>query len=341
MLGKSHVKIGILSCMLISTVPAINKFALFNNGFISIPRGINFAGLALAGLGALAVDADSQHSKINQMNVVTGVFNESVSFIETILMTIINMVFTVGIGAFALYNADVLIKEMSKFSKVAPYAEQLVYGGALILIVLGIAGTKLARYIPVLGTLYNIISNVVSGAAALLKRAWMFLVYIGGGLYIIYYNYNHIHDFKLYLIGVLFIAIAIFPHRTFLHSPEGIILFSVCVSYLLGKVGYAYLAAYFIIGYISHIYWADIFTAEGVPLSSLPTIFEIVKIDNVLIKFDVYKRIKDVLNIKLRLPPHMRTGSDRGNFFETVYILILLAIVVLAFDKYGGAIKFI
>lgn len=339
MLGKSHLKIGVLSGVMVATVPILNSFPLFNNQFIHVPKGINVAGVALAALGALMVDADSQHSKINHMNVATGVFNEGVGFLEKILKTIINMIFTAGLGAFILYNSSTFIKQISAISKLRPYAYYITFGVAYMLILAGIMGIRIARYIPLFGAIYVLITEAIANIAALLKRAWMFLIYVGGGICIMYYNFSHLNDPMIYLIGFLCIAIAIFPHRSFLHSIEGVILFTIAASYVLYKIGYGYLNGYFFIGYASHIYWADIFTAEGVPFSIIPMLLKRLKLKDVLMKFKAYRIIDKILNIRLRVPPHVRTGSEGGNAFEAIYVFSFLILAVLAFDKYGGVIK--
>ena len=96
----------------------------------------------------------------------------------------------------------------------------------------------------------------------------------------------------------------------------------------------------FFVGYISHIYWADIFTKEGVPVLSLPRF-----IAKALRKLGIHNKfiliLEKIGKFKLKLPPHITTGSELGNLFEVIYIILLLLVLVIGFIVYGGEFRII
>ncbi len=168
----------------------------------------------------------------------------------------------------------------------------------------------------------------------------MFLTYVCSSVILAIYNVLNQNDIYVYLICVLLICIATFPHRSFLHSVEGVIVFTISASYVFSKLGYEYLTGCFFVGYISHIYWADIFTKEGVPVLSLPRF-----IAKALRKLGIHNKfiitLEKIGKFKLKLPPHITTGSELGNLFEVIYIILLLIVVVIGFIVYGGEFRVI
>ena len=168
----------------------------------------------------------------------------------------------------------------------------------------------------------------------------MFLTYICSSAALAIYNVLNQNDIYVYLICFLLICIATFPHRSFLHSVEGVIVFTISASYVFSKLGHGYLTGCFFVGYISHIYWADIFTKEGVPVLSLPRF-----ISTALRKLGIHNKctitLEKIGKFKLKLPPHITTGSEPGNLFEVIYIMILLVVVVIGFIVYGGEFRVI
>ncbi|RCX10409.1 LexA-binding, inner membrane-associated putative hydrolase, partial [Anaerobacterium chartisolvens] len=169
-------------------------------------------------------------------------------------------------------------------------------------------------------------------------RAVMFLAYAGCGAAILIYNLNSTGDGVVYLAGLLLIATAIFPHRSFLHSTEGLVLYSICAFYLAGKLGYAYLGNAFFLGYASHLYLADMFTKEGIPLSVIPMILKKAGVHKVLKKYTLYRAVYGVLDIRLRLPLSS-TGSKSGDRLEGAYVLLLLIACAAAFLISGAGIS--
>lgn len=332
MMGKTHFKVGVLSYAIISTVPAFGGNAK-----------ISLVNLAVAGVAALMADADSQHSSINHMNPITGSANKAIDLFRDIIEMIVRLGFTLGLAWLIIEQASYVKGMIGSVATLRPYAEMITYGAAAILVLMGLSGKKgnwFIRKIPVIGGIYRAFISLIYNLASQLKRAVMFIVYAGIGVWIIYYNLKHYQDNRLNLIGVLFIGIAVFPHRSFLHSIEGFTLFTLAVGYLANKIGHSYLLYPFMIGYGSHLYLSDIFTNEGVPLSSVPMILKKLRIDQHLRKYSWYSMIMNVLEIRLKVPL-MSTGTAGGHFFEYGYVVILAVAAAASFMTYNGSIRLI
>lgn len=335
--GRAHWKIATLSCAIVSIIPVVNKLAIFNNKFIHVPSGVSIVGLGIAAIAGLAVDADSQHSMINHMNPVTGSANGIIGMVENLLKLAVRLILGVGMGWIVYKYSKVIIHQLEAIKAVKQYATIITYTLAGLLVFCGIASERILIRIPIIGLLYSSISGVIDSGANVVKRVSNFIIYGGSAAFIIIYNMRNTNDINLYIIALLLIAIAIFPHRTFLHSIEGTVVFSISISYLLNKIGYKYLTGYFVVGYLSHIYWADSLTKEGVPLFSTPIILKMI-----LEKFGIKNNVIDRLaKFKIRLPPSVSTGSPTGNLFETVYIFALVVVVIIAYKVYGPAIRII
>ncbi|MBB6217158.1 membrane-bound metal-dependent hydrolase YbcI (DUF457 family) [Anaerosolibacter carboniphilus] len=338
MMGKTHFQIGVLSYVIASTVPAFNVLP-----FEGVAQSLTIAGMAVAGMAGLMADADSQHSKINHLNPVTGMAKGAINTLERIIETIIGFVFTLGIGVYILFNPGAFIGILSSLEPTKDYAITITYAAAILFILLGFMGRKgryLLRNIPVIGNLYEGIMSIVYKGGNFLKRGAMILIYGGTGAGIIRYSYLNGGNIYLYLIGLLFIGIAIFPHRSFLHSIEGFILFAIAAWYLGNKIGHAWIMQPFMIGYFSHLYLTDALTKEGVPLSIIPMIINKLGLKKKLKRFKVYQIINSVLSFRVRLPL-MSTGSTWGNIFESCYVIVLLIVAVSSFIVFNGNIKLI
>lgn len=333
--GKSHQKIAMLSYAIVATIPIVNSMPLFNNKYIHVPMGISLIGLATAGLSGLLVDADSQHSKINHMNPLTGTSNKVISDIEKILKLLLRLFLGVGLGALILWYSKTIIEELSGIKYISKYAQIITYLTSFIFIFFGVTSERIFKKIPIIGLAYKKLSSIISEGSHDFIRIGMFLTYAGSSAILAIYNFTNLKDPNIYLICILLIGIATFPHRTFLHSLEGVSIFTLSASYVFNKLGYEYLTGCFFVGYISHIYWADIFTKEGVPVLSMPRF-----IASLLKKLGFHNKLIHALEkigkFKLKLPPHITTGSDAGNLFEVIYILVLFVIVVIGFTVYGG-----
>ncbi|MBU3143674.1 metal-dependent hydrolase [Clostridium sp. CF012] len=339
--GKSHQKIAMLSYAIVATIPAINSMLIFNNKYIDVPMGISLIGLATAGLSGLLVDADSQHSKINHMNPLTGTSNKVINDVEKILKLLLRLILGVGLGALILWYSKTItgelaeIKYIEEYAHINIYAHIFTYSMAFIFVVLGVTNERNFKRIPLIGSVYKKLSAIISVGSNDFVRISMFLTYAGSSIILAVYNFTNLKDPTIYLICILLIGIATFPHRTFLHSIEGVAIFTISASYVFNKLGYEYLTGCFFVGYISHIYWADIFTKEGVPVLSMPRF-----IGSLLKKLGFHNKLVHFLEkigkFKLKLPPHITTGSDAGNLFEVIYILLLFVVVVIGFIVYGG-----
>lgn len=333
--GKSHQKIAMLSYAIVATIPVVNSMPLFNNRYIHVPMGISLIGLATAGLSGLLVDADNQHSKINHMNPLTGTSNKVISAIEKMLKLLLRLFLGVGLGALILWYSHTIIEDLAGIKYISKYAEIITYLTSFIFIFIGITCERFFKKIPIVGLAYTKLSTIISEGSHDFIRIGMFLSYAGSSAILAIYNLTNLNNPTIYLICILLIGIATFPHRTFLHSIEGVTIFTLSASYVFNKVGCERLTGCFFVGYISHIYWADIFTKEGVPILSMPKFiaefFKKLGLHNKLVH-----ALEKIGQFKLKLPPHITTGSDAGNLFEVIYILALVVIVVIGFTVYGG-----
>ncbi|MBU3159168.1 metal-dependent hydrolase [Clostridium frigoris] len=338
--GRSHQKIAMLSYAIVATVPIINSMTLFNNRYIHIPMGISFIGLGTACLSGLLVDADSQNSKINHMNPLIGTSNIVTNDTEKLLKLLLRLSLSVVLCALTLIYSAKIIAQLTTITYIGNYAKFCTYFMAFIFMVIGIANDKTYKKIPILGLVYKKLSFLINKGSNTFKRTTMFLTYIGASFILVLYNIANTNDIFIYIICLLLICIAVFPHRSFLHSIEGVIIFTISASYIFKKLGYEYLTGCFFVGYISHIYWGDIFTKEGIPLLSTPRfIAELLK--KIGIRNNFVYVFQKIGKFKLKLPPHITTGSDVGNLFEVIYIIILFIIFVVSFNVYGGQFKII
>ncbi|MFT5872063.1 MAG: hypothetical protein ACI8WT_000990 [Clostridium sp.] len=338
--GKSHQKIAMISYAIVATIPVINAMPIFNNKYIHIPMGISIIGLFTAGMAGLLVDADSQHSKINHMNPLTGTSNKVISGIDKLLKLFLRLLLGVGIGALILLYSKTIIDTLTRMKYIGMYAHIFTYSMSFIFIVLGVTNEKIFKKIPLIGLVYKKISAMISVNSHNFKRKTMFLTYACSSIVLAIYNFTNLNDINIYIICILLICIVIFPHRTFLHSIEGVTIFTISASYIFNKLGYEYLTGCFFVGYVSHIYWADILTKEGVPILSSPRLIaELLKKMNLHNKFVHF--LERIGKFKLKLPPHITTGSDTGNLFEVIYIIVLFVVAVIGFSVYGGDFRVI
>lgn len=338
--GSSHQKIAMLSYAIVATVPIINSMTLFNNKFIHVQMGISLIGLCTSSISGLLVDADSQNSKINHMNPLTGTSNKVVNDIEKVLKLLLRLFLGIGLCSLTLIYSTTLIAQLTRIKYIGEYAKICTYFLAFIFLVTGITNERVYKKIPILGLVYKKVSSLISKGSNNFKRTTMFLTYISSSIILVLYNIMNTNDIFIYIICGLLICIAIFPHRSFLHSIEGVIVFTISASYIFNKIGYGYLTGCFFVGYVSHIYWGDIFTKEGVPILSSPRFIALLLKKIGIHNYFVYTLGK-IGKFKLKLPPHITTGSDTGNLFEIIYIIVLFIIFVVAFYVYGGHFRVI
>lgn len=338
--GRSHQKIAMLSYSIVATIPVVNSMMIFNNKYIHVPMGISLLGLVTASLAGLIVDADSQNSKISHMNPLTDASNKVIKNIEKLLKLFFRLLFSIGLAVLILIYSKTIIKALATVKYLGPYAQIITYFISFVFIFSGITNEKIYKKIPVIGLVYKKLSLAISKGSNDFIRITMFLTYTCCSIGLAIYNITNLNNINIYLICFVLICIAIFPHRTFLHSLEGVALFTISASFVFNKLGCEYLTGCFFVGYTSHIYCADIFTKEGVPILSTPRL-----IVNLLKKLDIHNKFVTMLEkigkFKLKLPPHITTGSDMGNLFEVIYILILLVVVIVGLNVYGGQFRVI
>lgn len=326
MMGKTHFKIGILSYCILITAPF---FAFLP--YIYRTNRLSMMNILIAGIAALLPDADSQHSLINVHNPAVGVTKYVLGLMETVMERLVRLAFSLCLGVILIrYNNSF------NFHSLAP---TVISALGTVLIILGIISSndKWIKKIPFIGHLYF---SILSGNRKLfnaIKRVVMALIYGGAGLGIMIYNYYTSGDLITYIIGMVLIGVTTFPHRTFLHSIEGFVMMNISVAYLGKQLGYEQIFVPFFIGYFSHLYLADIFTKEGVPLSIIPRILRKLGLHKKLRKNRLYKVIYKALNINLRVPI-MSTGTKAGNKIEAAYTLILLGVFIVVFLKFPGTI---
>ena len=333
MMGSTHIRVGVLYYVILSVavIPIIAAVPLL----YGIHRnGISIAGIMVAALAAMLPDMDSQHSIINRINPVTGLASGMIETITKILELVVRLAFTVGIAILIIKYAPQIVSKLNHFSFLKQYSKLIIYGAAAILLVSGFLGGGMVSSIPILGDGYKSVISAVNKGSNLIKRFVMVIVYVGAGILIMLYNYKHGNDKVLYITGALIIAAAVFPHRTFLHSAEGLALFSYCAFYFFQKAGFSYLGSAFFLGYSSHLYLSDMFTKEGVPLSIIPRILKKTGIYEKLKDIQIFNIVYKVLNIRLRIPISS-TGTNFGNRFEAAYVLVLLIVTTAVIIKSG------
>ncbi|WP_443661014.1 metal-dependent hydrolase [Clostridium sp.] len=332
--GRSHQKIAMLSYAITATVPIINSMTLFNNKYIHVSMGISLVGLCTASLAGLLVDADSQNSKINHMSPLTGRSNKAVNNIEKLLKLLLRLFLGIGLCALTLIYSTAIISQLTRINFIGSYSKLYTYFLAFIFLVIGMSNEKVYKKIPIIGLLYKKLSSLINKGLNDFKKTNMFLTYVASSVVLALYNISNTNDIYIYIICVLLICIAVFPHRSFLHSIEGVIVFTISASYIFNKLGYEYLTGCFFVGYISHIYWGDIFTKEGVPILSSPRFIALL-LKKIGIRNDFVCILEKVGKFKVKLPPHITTGSDAGNLFEIIYIITLFILVVISLIVYG------
>lgn len=303
MMGRTHYILGILYYILFCILPV---FAVVNFR----DRKEMIIGILAAAIGAIFPDADSDHSIINSRNPIFKSSNKVINYYRAILKKTYAFIFFGVPGAliiFYMYSINSYPRGLIVFVAALFI---LAFNGAMV-------GEKI--YVPILTKGLKSINN----GAAKIKKAFMMMVYLSVGFACIYFSRGSIQGI---IWGVIFIVIAIFPHRTFLHSPEGIILTTIGVRYLEKGLDIPNITTAFFIGYFSHLYLADIFTNSGVPISTIPLILRTVGLHQKLKKNKLYKRIYSILDKKLAIPI-IKTGSKLGNIIEGLYVFGLLALV--------------
>jgi hypothetical protein len=320
-MGKTHFKIGILYYVLIGLLPLHVFLTVFD-------YEISLIGAIAAAFGALLPDADCENSNINRMNPLLGTSYKVIEKIEKKVVLITRYSLTIVTGALILWYSRQIIAYIRLIPLLSTYAQHITYALIIFVIIVGLSNNKAIKYIPVIGWIYTCISSGIYRTGRKVKRMIMLLLYGGTGAALAIYNYLYLKDNVIFIVSGLFILMVLFPHRTFMHSVEGIFLLTAAFWYIARHLGYDYLAVAFFIGYFSHLYLGDLFTGRGVPLSVVPLVFRKLRVHNYLRKNMLYRCIYNVFNIRLRVPI-MMTGTGWGNLLETIYIVCISAGIIV------------
>lgn len=318
MTGKTHYKLGILYYIIFSILPlAVSLPIIRGNDKISL------AAIGAAALGALIVDSDTEKSLINKANPVTRGTAKITSAVELIMKRLIKLIIGATAGLLLLCNKS----RIAEYFAIDNRIYIIIYLIAFTCILAGIANEGLIKRIPVLSTIYKMCSAVTRASLNMVKRFVVMLIYFSAGVYLIIYNLNNGNEIMIYIAAIIIFGTAIFPHRTFLHSVEGFILYTALAIYIAEIFNRPYLGNAFAIGYFSHVYLADILTNSGVPVSVIPKVLKKIGIHNKFMKFPPYKLFIKPLSSKVSASV-MSTGTSSGNVFEFVYCIILLIIAL-------------
>lgn len=254
MLGRTHYKLGIgyylISIPMIATVFAINKaeHLLF--------------GILVAGFAALLPDIDTANSKINTQNIITRIPIKLVDKITTFLLLIVRC----GLSFWVAYLLWMYSQGQSDTSK------DIIQVIAIILALLGVLGSGIIKRLP----FYSSIEKNTINFGNRLKKIIIYVVIIILVSVVYVYNYRVYNDWGIYLLGVVLILSAISEHRTFTHSLEGFLTYSILAYHITTLYGYTSIGIAFIIGYMSHLYLADIFVGTYINIYNTRNIIYVI-----------------------------------------------------------------
>ncbi|EPR12037.1 metal-dependent hydrolase [Ruminiclostridium papyrosolvens] len=323
MTGKTHYRLGIMYYLVFSILPFMASMPIIKGN-----SKISLAAIGAAALGALIVDSDTERSMINQSNPVTFGVTKITSSLERILNRLLRFIIGFSSGYLILHNIPWIIQKFGAMDQVY-FISYLI---AFTCIFAGIASERFINRIPVIAIIYNTCSTTINVILSVLKRFIVLIIYATFGIALVIYNLQNGNHVMLYIFAIVILGTAVLPHRTFLHSIEGFILYSIIAVYISGIFEAPQLGTAFIVGYFSHIYLADVLTNTGVPVSVIPTILRKIGVHKRLMKFSFYRIICKVLDARLCISV-MSTGTASGNVFEYIYcslLFILTAILVIS-----------
>lgn len=167
------------------------------------------------------------------------------------------------------------------------------------------------------------------------KLYYLFLgvSFIAFGIYIRAYSLQLI---KVVIGGIFLIMIPRFPHRTLTHTPEGMLMAYMGVSYITNLTKTPQYGVAFMVGYFSHLYLTDLLTKRGVYISIIPYILRKLKpiipkkIWVKISRSSLYKNMNKSISLHL-----MSTGSKRGDFFENLYTTVFYLLTIICILKFG------
>jgi len=318
MTGKTHYKLGILYYIIFSILPiALSVPIIRGNSKISL------ASAGAAALGALIVDSDTEKSLINKANPVTRGTAKITSTADMMIRRVLRLIIGVTAGFLILYNQSRIVEYFGADNK----TYIIMYAIAFTCMLAAVTNETLIKRIPVLSIIYNMCSAVVRASLNIIKRFIILTVYFSLAIGLIIYNLNNDNQIIIYIAAIIILGTAIFPHRTFLHSVEGFILYTFIAIYTANILGRPQLGSAFAIGYFSHVYLADILTNSGVPVSVIPRVLKKIGIHKKLMKFTPYKIFIKAFGSKISACV-MSTGTASGNIFEFAYCMILFIIAL-------------
>ncbi len=306
MMGKTHLKIGILYYLLTAWISTVLVVPLLSPYRIEVGA----LGLLAASFGAIFPDADEQHSLINSRNPIFKISNKTINYINKTIKWIVGFLF--------FFIPAALIVRYMNFYKGYTIGLMTL---SIALFIMALNNLKVGRKFPGIATIFRFLDYRFNR----IKKLIMMCFYLGIGGFSIYYGYMN-NQVQGYIWGLIFAVIAVLPHRTFLHAPEGLLLITLGMKYLLNSIGRPDVVGPFFIGYFSHLYLGDIFTNSGIPVSSIPIFLK---------KFNLHRSLNSlykVLNKRISIPI-MSTGSRLGNIIEVIYIFSLLGLTVFVYSK--------
>lgn len=326
MRGQTHYKLGILYYILICILPAAAVPIIFKTQF-------SFLGIGAAALGGLFPDIDCKNSLIYKRNPIFMATDEAVSILEQIFYFILKVCFTLIPGILIILNANKIIWEFQNYFEFQRL-KVITYSLSIVFILTFFISKKLLKKLP----FFNLILSCSQKTGWLLKKFIVFAFFFALGVLIWITNNHGGRDPLVYcIVGIIFL-IPFLNHRCFSHSIEGIIVFTWVMNYFFTSIDYSELTIPFLIGYFSHLYLADIFTKEGIPLLFLPYFLRRVGIHKRLNNFGIYKVLDQIFHRHIRIFIEPRE-QRKANTFEKGYILsVIFAIIILVMNGQGLSI---
>jgi len=329
MTGKTHFKAGMLFYIIFAAL--LGKYVSYGASTLS--------GVLTAGIAAILPDIDSRDSLINRRNPIVKAADKAVLKAENIVESLARLVFALALGAAIIYFKDTFAQQIGRIGIFNGNEKLVVYVLAGVVVVIGLSDKNFLSRIPVIGGICRKIMGFTDVIFCSFRKYLVFVFYLSAGVCLAVLNYMHWHDWFIYIVALLPLAALFSPHRSLTHSIEGAVIFITSAGYVFEKIGQRELFFAFAIGYISHLYFTDIFTKEGVPVSILPRLLKKTWIHKRFNTNVVYAFVSRVLNarISLRL---MSTGTKKGNVFETIYLSILITVIFIGAILWKGEMIF-
>lgn len=294
MYAGTHYKIGFFYyCMFTCIVSSLGFSAI---GFDKI----TLAGIIFSAIGGVFPDIDYEYSPVRTNNLIYRLLKRYniitlMSFIYFLYLVVI--VFYMPISFFSYENLLDELKAADRWELTFFVASYLTH---VVIFLLSIKFRKhlKTRVIPILAVLII---------------------------------YNHVlppgvSDWGAFMVLLFIFTASIFPHRTFTHSIEGFICYSLAAIYLAAKSNFIYIGFCFSLGYFTHLWLADIFTHYGV--HTLYLVYFLGEKGIISKETPLYAILGKKRSFHL-----MTVGSDRGHFIESAYVigaLIVLSIIMFA-----------